>query len=228
MADPTGLYAASLDASVDALSDVLDLIHLQGGELAVVRAAGTTDIRHRAGQRLLHLVEQGPVEIEMAAGEQHRLETGNLALMATGAAHRLSSPAGGAWMSGRFLVEEKVAMPLLAVLPSAIVIRSSDAAFDWLPLGASLLAAELADPSAGSRVMVSRLLDLLLILTLRAWSATDGAPDPGLLTAALDRQLGPALAAVHRHPEHPWTVEELAGLASLSRGVRRAIHPSGW
>ncbi len=88
------------------------------------------------------------------------------------------------------------------------------------PVGAGLLAAEIADPSAGPRAMASRLLDLLFIKALRAWSDADGAGgSPGRLTAALDRSLGPALWAIHRHPEQPWTVEELAGLASLSRAA---------
>ena len=219
MTDPLGNYAAPLDASVDALSDVLDLIHLQGGELTVTRAAEGRQVRHGAGQRLLYLVEQGPLVLEVAGGEPKQLGTGDLVLLATGAAHRLSSPVGGVWMSGRFLVEENAAAPLLAVLPPAIVIRSSEGRFDWLPLAASLLAAEIADPSAGSRVMVSRMLDLLFILTLRAWSALGTASDPGWLTGALDRELGPALRAVHRHPERPWPVAELAGLASLSRAA---------
>jgi transcriptional regulator GlxA family with amidase domain len=66
---------------------------------------------------------------------------------------------------------------------------------------------------------VSRILDLLFIQALRAWSALDGPLDPGWLTAALDRPLGPAMRAIHRHPERPWSVEELAELASLSRAA---------
>ncbi|NML52931.1 hypothetical protein HHL19_08815 [Streptomyces sp. R302] len=68
--------------------------------------------------------------------------------------------------------------------------------------------------------MASRLLDLLFIEALHAWSDTDGdGGSPGWLTAALDRSLGPALWAIHRHPEQPWSVEEPVGLASLSRAA---------
>lgn len=122
-------------------------------------------------------------------------------------------------MSGRFRLQENAAAPLLAVLPPIISIPGTSAEFDWLPLTAGILAAEVGEPTAGSRVMVSRLLDLLFILGLRAWSALDEAPHPGWLTAALDRPLGPALTAMHRNPQHPWTVEELAQLASMSRAA---------
>jgi cupin len=71
-------------------------------------------------------------------------------------------------MSGVFLVEENAAAPLLAVLPPNVVLRGADAGLEWLPNAAGLLAAEIAAP--GSRVMVSRLLDLLFIKGLRTSS----------------------------------------------------------
>ncbi|MGW9121576.1 cupin domain-containing protein [Streptomyces sp. NPDC055663] len=221
MSDPVANHAVPLDASVDALSDVLDLIHLRGEGLTVVSAVGAADVRHGAGERVVHLVEEGAVELVVDAGARLRLREGDMALLATGAGHRLRAVEGdGSWMSGRFLVEESAASPLLAALPRVIVLRGSEPGLEWLPLSAGLLAAEIADPSAGSRAMASRLLDLLFIKALRAWFDTDGAGgSPGWLTAALDRSLGPALWAIHRHPEQPWSVEELAGLASLSRAA---------
>ncbi|MUL75416.1 cupin domain-containing protein [Mycolicibacterium sp. CBMA 226] len=133
MTDPRS-QAVPLDASADALSDVLDLIRLHGEELAVVRTVDGRDVVHRAGERVLHIVEDGPVEIALHDGGRVRLEAGDMALLATGTAHRIRAASGGAWMSGRFRVEENCGAPLLAVLPSIIVIPSSKAEFDWLPL----------------------------------------------------------------------------------------------
>jgi AraC-like DNA-binding protein len=212
-------WSETLDASVDALSDVLDLIQMRGGELRAVRATDRRTTLHRAGNRLIHLVEVGPVELECDDGERFRLESGDLVLLATGAGHRLTAPPGAAWMSGDLVVDDHTAAPLLAVLPQVILISSSRTDLEWLPLGAGLLAVEIAEPTAGSRVMVSRLLELLLILALRAWSAEATASRAGWLTATLDRPLAPVLRALHRHPEYPWTVEELADVASLSRAA---------
>ncbi|NUP47666.1 MAG: helix-turn-helix transcriptional regulator [Catenulispora sp.] len=214
-----GNSAIPLDASVDALSDVLDFIHLQGETLTSVRMADGGVISHGSGERSIHVVQQGPVDLEVAGDGTRPLAAGDLALLATGAGHRLGSAGGGEWMTGTFLVEESTAAPLLAVLPPVIVIRGSETRFARLPLCTDLLAAELADPSAGSRVMVSRLLELLFILALRAWSVLDTAPQPGWLPAALDRALGPVLTAVHRRPEQDWSVEDLAALASMSRAA---------
>lgn len=219
--DPPAVPAArELDASVDALSDVLDLIHLRGEALTTVRTASAADVRHQASERVAHMVEQGPVEVTADTGEVVQLDSGDMVLLATGVTHRLRSPGGAAWLSGRFFVEENAAGPLLAVLPPVIVIRGSDLELPWLPLASQLMGLELGDPSAGSRVMVSRLLDLVFIRALRTWAAGNVVGDhPGWLTGALDRPLGPALRAIHRNPELPWPVDELAELSSMSRAA---------
>lgn len=218
--DPVGPTASQLDASVDALSDVLDLIQLRGEALTVVRAEGAADVQHQAAERLAHLVEQGPVDVITGSGEQVRLDSGDMVLLATGVVHRLRSTGNVAWLSGRFFVEENAAAPLLAVLPPVIVIRGAELELPWLPLASQLMSLELGDPSAGSRVMVSRLLDLVFIRALRTWAAGSAVEaHPGWLTGALDRPLGPALRAIHRNPELPWPVEELADLSSMSRAA---------
>jgi AraC-like DNA-binding protein len=218
--DQVAPTASHLDASVDALSDVLDLIHLRGEALTIVRADGAADVHHQASERLAHMVEQGPVEVTTSSGEQVQLGTGDMVLLATGVTHRLRSTDGAAWLSGRFFVEENAAAPLLAVLPPVIVIRGADLELPWLPLASQLMSMEVGEPSAGSRVMVSRLLDLVFIRALRTWAAGDASDGhPGWLTGALDRPLGPVLRAIHRNPELRWPVEELAELASMSRAA---------
>ncbi|NYI47278.1 AraC-like DNA-binding protein [Nocardioides aromaticivorans] len=217
-------FAVPLDTSADALSDVLEMIHLRGDRVTRVAAGRGHEERHRAGGRLLHVVESGSValryDVPDGGGERVVLGTGDLALLARGVAHRLRPMEDAVWMSGSFVVEERAGVPLLEALPPAIVIRAEGR--EWLPLSAQLLGREVTDPSAGSKVMASRILDLLFIQALRAWAATDGASGPGgpgWLTAALDRPLGPALRAMHRQPEQPWTVESLAELSALSRAA---------
>lgn len=207
-----------LDTSVDALSDVLDLIRLRGEALRAEPASGSGVVRHAAGERLLHAVHEGVLRVGLVGGPTYELGPGDTILLAAGCAHELERSADASWLSGRFVVEESVAAPLLATLPEAVLLHGTDPGLEWLPIGVGILAEEVADPTAGSRVMVSRLLELLFIKTLRAWAAEGGAGgDPGLLTAALDRPLGPALRAIHRRPEHPWAVADLAALASMSR-----------
>jgi transcriptional regulator GlxA family with amidase domain len=85
-----------------------------------------------------------------------------------------------------------------------------------LEVSLRLLVAEVAGPQPGAAVMISRILDLLFIHTLRAWSRDASAP-PGWLTAALDPVLGQVLSAIHQDLARPWSVAELAQMANLSR-----------
>jgi len=80
------------------------------------------------------------------------------------------------------------------------------------------MVAEITEPRPGSRVMISRVLDLLFIRALRVWAAS-GRANPGWLTAAMDPALGRALNAIHEAPERNWSIDELARLAALSRSA---------
>lgn len=200
----------------DVLSDILQTIHLQGGE--IVRSSGHP-ASHPAGDRMAHIVERGQVRLELPTDEPVHLNAGDMALVARGDAHLVRPDGDAGWMTGTFLVDHLVADPLLSVLPAAVVIRAGSEAAPWLPLALRLMLDELVNPQPGSRVMLSRLLDLLFIRALRAWAATGQQVNPGWLTAALDPAIGAALSAIHREPTRDWPVDELAGLSALSRSA---------
>ncbi|MFI5712077.1 cupin domain-containing protein [Kribbella sp. NPDC051620] len=200
----------------DALSDVLQAIHLQGGE--VLRQSSSCE-RHPVGARLLHLVEEGGISVEVAGEKTVELGAGDLVLLARGDAHIVRATPTASWVTGEFLVESVVAAPLLGVLPPAIVIRGDAESKAWLRPISELLVSEVIRSAPGARVMVSRALDLLFIWTLRSWAASGEVRHAGWLTAAMDPVLAPVLTAVHRDPGRDWSVDELARLASLSRSA---------
>ena len=67
--------------------------------------------------------------------------------------------------------------------------------------------------------MLDRLLDLLLIATLRTWFARPDADAPGWYRANSDPVVGPALRMLQHNPAHPWTVASLAAEAGASRAA---------
>lgn len=216
----------------DVLSELLRAIRLHGDAVARHRpASGGHGLRYSAGSRALHIGERGRLRLQLSPPhEAIPLGPGDLALLANGAAHTVLTE-DGAWITGTFTVDAGVADPVLAVLPPAIVIRADGATDHWLPLGLELLLAEtVRPPRPGSRVMVSRILDLLFIHALRTWAAS-GHTEPGWLTAAMDVELAPVLSAVHQDPGADWSIDELARLASMSRSafadrfVRLLGHP---
>jgi AraC-like DNA-binding protein len=58
-----------------------------------------------------------------------------------------------------------------------------------------------------------------VIQAIRAWIEGDPAARTGWLGALQDEQIGQAILAVHRNPEHPWTVASLASQAAMSRSA---------
>ena len=210
---------------VDALSEILHTVRLRGDTVARHAPTPPFDVTVPAGKRVLHIVERGSIKLDLSnpAGEV-TLHRGDLALLARGEPHTIrsatdvASEAGASrWVTGSFAVEDTLAGPLLSVLPPAIVVSSSQPDRDWLGLSLQLLLAEVVDPRPGAAVMISRILDLLFIHTLREWSGHDAQSSPGWLTAAMDPALAVALIAIHRDPGRNWSVAELAGLAKMSR-----------
>jgi AraC-like DNA-binding protein len=206
------------DRPADALSDLLQAVHLHGGEIIRSTVDRPHRDRHPAGSRMLHLVEHGSLRLEFRASPPVVLGPGDMALLARGDTHVVRTSSAG-WFTGHFHVDHLVADPLLAVLPAAVVVRGDSGDVSWLSLGRQLMLSELTDPQPGSRVMVARLLDLLFIRALRVWAASDTSAHPGWLTAAMDPVIGPVLSAIHRDPARDWSVPHLAALASLSRSA---------
>lgn len=100
-------------------------------------------------------------------------------------------------------------LPALAVVPAGPRTR---AALD-------LLAAEVARDEPGQDAVLERLLDLVLVLALRAWCARPDSELPAWYTALAEPAIGAALRLMHEDPAHRWTVAALAAKVGMSRAV---------
>jgi AraC-like DNA-binding protein len=117
-------------------------------------------------------------------------------------------------LTGAYALTGEVGSRLLRALPPVVVLpRTGDA-----PL-VDLLAAELGREAPGQEAVLDRLLDLLLITSLRAWFARPEAAPPAWYTASADAVVGRALALLHHNPAHPWTVAALATATGVSRAT---------
>ncbi|MFI6944078.1 AraC family transcriptional regulator [Streptomyces sp. NPDC050418] len=104
---------------------------------------------------------------------------------------------------------------LLDALPPQLVLREEVADCHLLPL----LEEEILRDEPGQDVVLDRLLDLLLITSLRAWFARPDASPPAWYKALGDPVVGAALRLIQDDPAHPWTVAELATKAGVSRAA---------
>jgi AraC-like DNA-binding protein len=241
-AGPLGSAGFSRAPELDALSEILHTMRLQGSqaircappppfhivvpaELRVLHVAETDGLRLIVGERDIAL-RMGDMVLLASGRQHHAISAGDQSVprkltvddVIQGAAAYDDAATPARWVTGIFSLANDRADPLLSVLPAAIVVTAEQPGLQWLPLGLKLLLTEITAPSPGSSVMISRLLDLLLIQSLRQWATTADA-NPGSLTAAMDVHIAPVLAAIHRKPEHPWTVRELADIANLSRSA---------
>jgi len=114
--------------------------------------------------------------------------------------------------------DHDVAQPLLSLLPPVLHVPADPVVGTKVAAVVALLAGELGERDAGARAAVARLIDLLLIHAVRAWSAT-AAEHPSWLRALNDPVIAQALAVLHERPAEPWTLERLAAEVHLSRAT---------
>ncbi|MEU0498737.1 AraC family transcriptional regulator [Mycobacterium sp. NPDC006124] len=123
--------------------------------------------------------------------------------------------AGTTLIVGAYPVRGEISQPLLDALP---VILRVDAGGTGDPV-LDHLAAEVALDVPGQQVVLDRLLDWMLVCTLRAWFDRPGGEPPGWWAAQRDTVVGDALRLLHADPAAPWTIASLAEGARVSRST---------
>ena len=116
-------------------------------------------------------------------------------------------------LGGYFVFASPDAPVLISLLPTVIHIRG----VERLSTLVRLVGDESLAQRPGKPLVLTRLVEILLIEAQRAAPAAD-AP-PGLLRGLADPRIAPALRQLHAHLARPWTVEQLAKLAALSRSA---------
>lgn len=107
---------------------------------------------------------------------------------------------------------------LVKQLPEVITIDAATSGSDWLwfPSLMTMIANETRTTRPGGETVVTRLCDILVIQTIRAWIEREPTHH-GWLAALRDPTIGRAITLIHRDPAHGWTVAELAAEVAMSR-----------
>jgi AraC-like DNA-binding protein len=110
---------------------------------------------------------------------------------------------------------------LLAILPPMIHVRRQGSRLaSWLGATMDHVRTELAAGHPAAEVVVARIADILFIQAVSLYLEDNAdIAESGWLGALRDRQIGPALALIHQHPEQTWTVESLAETLAQSRSA---------
>jgi AraC-like DNA-binding protein len=235
---------------VDPLADVLDLGRVRGALLASVRACAPWGLAiPESTGAALHAVTAGTAWLRVDGQPALQLMPGDLLLLPSGIAYRLSSasdarcrpfdramkeelmtPAGDLTLPGPGAVttfvcagydyDLDVAQTLMRLLPDVIHVPADVVAGRDVAAFVELLAAEVGTRSPGSRAAAARLIDLLLITAIRRWNDNRGdGARASWLTALRDPTIAGVLAVLHDRPSEPWTLAALASEVHISRAT---------
>ena len=196
---------------------------------------------------IYHLVVDGAARASVEGGPETELSPGDIVVFPHGDPHHLSagtgqnlvesaavlrriatgdlSPmhAGGGGATTRFVcgyltLDPMLCGPILDSLPPMLTVNvRTDRSGHWLEQTILYLLEEAASNRAGSDAMLAKLSEALFVDTLRRYVASLPDQTTGWLAGARDVAVGKSLALLHRRPEHPWTIAELAAEVGLSR-----------
>lgn len=233
---------------MDALSHILDDIHLRGAEYLYVNGKGEWSFRLQ-GQTIFHAVLGGPVRLVIPGHGEHLLKSSDIAFIPGGLEHYIHHPTAAAEpatdlarefrghrndpvtlgkgpdnslvMSFRCLLDTEMARPLLSALPPCMLIRQGleGRGPDWMRIGHRFLMMETQVFRPGRDTLMNRLIGMFLIECVR--DHVEQVPESGdsWLRALRDPYLAPAISAMHADPARAWTVPTLAQVACLSRSA---------
>jgi AraC-like DNA-binding protein len=232
----------------DVLSQVLTLIRLRGELVYSARLRAPWSIAFPKGPAHFYFIKSGTLAIQTLGAAPIRVSQGDMLLLPHGTGHVVcddpsTPPAhigsvisahfdrdkseldyGGDGVAadvvgGLFHFEGGSLAAVMAALPLVVHIPGIDGRTpDWLHSLTHFLVKESHEVEPGSSLMISRLIDLLVIRTLRTWAANQTHPN-SWIGAIGDERIGRALNAIHAAPYDAWTVDSLASLAAMSRSL---------
>ncbi len=125
-------------------------------------------------------------------------------------------------LCGYFEFDRNSQHPLVAALPPFIHLRGAGISeFAWLQTALNFMIHETLAAKPGAEAVVSRLAGVLFVQMVRAYIEQVESP-PAMLAAIADKQVGSALALMHKEPARSWTLDTLARSAGMSRSALAA------
>jgi AraC-like DNA-binding protein len=122
-------------------------------------------------------------------------------------------------LGGSFQIDPVNSSVLIQLLPERIHIRPDEGDTGRLARVINLITEECAEDKPGGKMIIERLLEVLLVESLRWWGLHRSTESAGLLAGMRDPAIANALRAMHSNVRHGWTVAELAKGAGMSRSA---------
>jgi AraC-like DNA-binding protein len=227
---------------IDPLSEIITLLRPQAVFTKGISGAGRWGVRYTDfGHPSFCVVIEGACRLAVDGQEVLTLEAGDFVLLPTTPGftisgfepvtpdvidpNRAASVAGDVrhgtqdgppsvrLLGGYFIFEGEDADLFVSMLPKQVHVRG----VERLSTLVRFLTEESEQQRAGRDLVLRRLVEILLVESLRL-TQTPGA-SAGLLRGLADARLAEAIRQMHAHPARPWTMEQLAKEAALSRSA---------
>ncbi len=202
---------------VDRLAVLLERFSVSAQVFHAGALCGINTLPGEDGIGQLHLVRRGPLEV--FHGQQAlRIVSPSLLLYPRPMPHRfVSDDERGADMAcANLRFEGGVRNPICAALPD-VVCLPLDGIFGAGEVLA-LLFEEAFNERCGRTALVNRLFEVVMIQVLRQLMET-GEVRGGMLAGLSHPRLRNAIVAMHEAPARDWSLDDLAGVAGMSRSV---------
>jgi AraC-like DNA-binding protein len=170
---------------------------------------GSTPLGH------LHVIKSGSLTVQLSEDQCISIDKPSVLFFPRPCAHSMvPGKAGVELVCGTVDLGITEQSPLANSLPQFIVIRIAD--MPSIGTALDLLYHEAFTAQVGRQTALDRLFEYFIIHVLRHLIA-QGQLNQGALAAMADPRLAHAFNAMHEHPSRPWTLDELADLATMSR-----------
>ena len=212
----------------DAFFDVFESARIRVGSIANATLQPGQLLAYPPSFACFHFVEDAPCLLR-SGDERIVLQPGDMVVLPRGQAHELAAGNGDEpaprITTCAFSFEGPGGTLLTGSLPAMLHVAGAGrppAAFpdtpkEWLSVTLAAIRLEADRPWLGSSVMLSRLVDLLFVWSLRHWLVTAPPQAGGMARALDDAVVSRALALMHAQPAKDWSVESLARELNQSR-----------
>ncbi|MEI9419236.1 AraC family transcriptional regulator [Mesorhizobium sp. Cs1321R2N1] len=200
----------------DLLSHVLAQIRLTGDQVFSRTLAKAEQVDLDEGQAHIVVVTAGALRMESEDQVPVVIEAGDLVLLprGPGGLRLVASHPQVAIVACRFWFDPDSLRGMIFALPRYIRIGRAQGA-GWIDGMLPFLMIETSDAQPGAALMISRIIDLMVIRTLRSWVHEGHAT--GWLGGLSDARIARSLKAIHERPLQRWSINELADKAGMSR-----------
>src|SRR6202795_3323434 len=236
-------------ATLNPLSAIAPLFRVRPEIQDVCRFALQWEVVHEAeptGFAQFHIVTNGSCLLERYSGETLRLEAGSILLLPQGDSHIVRSASRGGssgapirteynnairiktntrgasdteMICGRLRLDGAMYSLVTAALPKAIVLSlGRGALFDRMRMLVQAVEEELQAARPGAATIATELATALFVMMLRL-HFEQSASSSGILRLLASSSSARAVTAMLRAPAHPWTLDELAAEAHVSRAT---------